>query len=147
LRNENCFYCSGKKPLSDLMTEVIQLNFSTVYFFLDQKNPGRCVIAYKDHYRELYEIQEADCCEYIKEVRIVARAVSELYTPDKLNYAIYGDGVPHLHLHLVPKYKDGVSWGGPFSDKLPVVHLSDEDYISQIEQLRRHISKIMEVNK
>lgn len=144
MKDDKCFYCTGEKPLSDLMLEIMHLSYSTVYFFSDQKNPGRCVVAYKEHYRELHEIPEKDCIQYIKEVRGVAKAISELYHPDKLNYAIYGDGVPHVHFHIVPKYKDGISWGGPFSDKLPVVHLSEQEYASQIKQLRQQISKIME---
>ncbi|HZK61648.1 MAG TPA: HIT family protein [Anaerovoracaceae bacterium] len=127
------------------MYEIMQLPYSIVYFFRDQKNPGRCVVAYKEHYSELYEIPEADYLSYMKEVRAVSQAVSELYKPDKLNYAIYGDGVPHVHFHIVAKYKNGVTWGGPFSDKLPVVHLSEQEYASEIEKLRQRINKIMEV--
>jgi len=103
------------------------------------------VVAYKEHYRELYEIPESDYLSYMKEVRAVSQAVSELYKPDKLNYAIYGDGVPHVHFHIVAKYKNGVTWGEPFSDKLPVVHLSEQEYASEIEKLRQRINKIMEV--
>ena len=125
------------------MFEVMRLPYSTVYFLRDQKNPGRCVVVYKEHYCELYEIPEPECIRYMIEVRTVSRAVSELYKPDKLNYAIYGDGVPHVHFHIVPKYKDGVSWGEPFSDKLHVVHLSEQEYTSQIEQLREYINNIM----
>jgi len=127
------------------MLEVMRLPYSIVYFFRDQKNPGRGVVAYKEHYRELYEIPEADCIRYMVEVRAVSQAVSKMYKPHKLNYAVYGDGVPHVHFHMVPKYKDEVSWGEPFSDKLHMVHLSEQEYACQIEQLREHINKIMEV--
>lgn len=144
VKDTNCFYCTGEKPLTDLMIEITKLNFSTVYFFKDQKNPGRCVVAYKDHCRELYEIPEGDYENYLKEVRIVTQAIHDIYHPDKLNYAIYGDGVPHVHFHLVPKYKGGVSWGEPFSDKLPKVELSAEEYDSQIKKLHMQIKKIME---
>lgn len=142
--DKNCFYCTGEKPLSDLMIEIMHLPHSMVFFFRDQKNPGRCVVAYKEHYRELYEIPEKDFHGYMNEVRAVSRAVSELYKPDKLNYAVYGDGVPHVHFHIVPKYKNGVSWGGPFDDKLPVVHLSEQEYAAQVQQLREQINKVLE---
>jgi len=145
LKEKDCFYCTGGRPLSDLMIEIMKLPYSTVYFFKDQKNPGRCVVTYKEHYEELYEIPEEDCLHYMKEVRGVSKAISELYRPDKLNYAIYGDGVPHVHFHIVTKYKNGVSWGGPFSDNLSVVHLSEKEYASQIEKLRQCINNIMEV--
>ena len=55
---------------------------------------------------------------------------------DKLNYAVYGDLSPHLHVHIVPKYKGGVSWGQPFSDSLPKVLLTDAEYDAMIADLR-----------
>lgn len=66
----------------------------------------------------------------------VAKALDELYHPDKLNYATYGDGMPHVHVHVVPKYKGGVSWGDSFTDKLPPVHLTDAEYQEMIAQLQ-----------
>jgi len=43
-----------------------------------------------------------------------AAAVQRAFDPDKINYAVYGDLVPHLHYHIVPKYRDGACWGKPF---------------------------------
>ena len=62
--------------------------------------------------------------------------LDELYHPDKINYATYGDGMPHVHVHIVPKYKGGVSWGQPFSDSLPKVLLTDAEYDAMIADLR-----------
>ena len=34
----------------------------------------------------------------------------------------------HFHVHLVPKKRDELQWGGPFTDTLPKVFLRDEEY-------------------
>ena len=39
-------------------------------------------------------------------------------------------------MHIVPKYKGGVSWGQPFSDSLPKVLLTDAEYDAMIADLR-----------
>jgi diadenosine tetraphosphate (Ap4A) HIT family hydrolase len=41
---------------------------------------------------------------------VVARALASLYEPVKMNYEIHGNVVPHLHLHLYPRY-DGDPYG------------------------------------
>ena len=69
------------------------------------------------------------------------KAIYDLYHPDNLNYATYGDGVPHVHVHVVPKYKDGLNWGSPFDDTLPKVLLSDEEYTEMVNALRTEILK------
>ena len=62
----------------------------------------------------------------------------------KINYAIYGDIVSHFHVHLVPKHRDGLQWGGPFTDTLPKVTLSAEEFkavgdglLSELEKLKK----------
>lgn len=34
----------------------------------------------------------------------------------------------HLHMHLVPKYKDGDEWGGTFQMNPGKIFLTDEEY-------------------
>ena len=107
-----------------------------VYLFRDQKNKGRCVVAFKGHKTEYFQLTPEENAGYFADVAKVAKVLDELYHPDKINYATYGDGMPHVHVHIVPKYKGGVSWGQPFSDSLPKVLLTDAEYDAMIADLR-----------
>ena len=132
-----CFYCEkDNAKRKALMLDVCELPYSIVYLFRDQKNKGRCVVAFKGHKTEYFQLTPEENAGYFADVAKVAKALDELYHPDKLNYATYGDGMPHVHVHVVPKYKGGVSWGEPFTDKLPPVHLTDAEYQEMIAQLR-----------
>jgi diadenosine tetraphosphate (Ap4A) HIT family hydrolase len=51
---------------------------------------------------------------FARDMAKASKAIYDAFLPDKINYAAYGDTYPHVHFHLVPKYKDGKSWGGPF---------------------------------
>jgi hypothetical protein len=65
------------------------------------------------------------------------RAIYEAFHPDKINYAAYGDGYPHVHFHLVPKYRGGKSWGSPFDlAEDPAGKVSGEDLGKTIELLK-----------
>ncbi len=138
---ENCFYCENGEKLRSLMIEICELPHSIVYLNRDQKHPGRCIVALKGHKTEYFQLTPEENAGYFAEVSQVARAIDALYHPDKINYATYGDGVPHVHVHVVPKYKDGLHWGKPFDDSVPKVLLSDEEYAAMVKALREEILK------
>lgn len=137
----NCFYCENGEKLRSLMIEICELPYSKVYLNRDQKHKGRCIVMLKGHKTEYFQITPEENAGYFAELAKVAKAIYDLYHPDKLNYATYGDGVPHVHVHVVPKYKDGLNWGSPFDDTLPKVLLSDEEYTEMVNALRTEILK------
>ncbi len=135
----NCFYCENGEKLHNLMLEICELKYSNVYLNRDQKHKGRCIVALKDHKTEYFQMSAEENAGYFSEVSRVAKAIYEAFHPDKINYATFGDGVPHVHVHVVPKYKDGLNWGAPFDDTLPKVLLKDDEYQSMICQLKDKI--------
>lgn len=124
----SCFYCEKDQRLLDLMLPLTELTWSNVYLFRDQKHRGRCVVALKEHKDELFQLSPQQREGFFAEVSAVAQAISEYTQADKINYAIYGDLVSHFHVHIVPKHRDGLQWGGPFTDTLPKQLLTDEEY-------------------
>lgn len=137
----NCFYCENGEKLRSLMIEICELPYSKVYLNRDQKHKGRCIVALKDHKTEYFQMSPEENAGYFAEVSKVAKAIFDLYHPDKINYATYGDGVPHVHVHIVPKYQGGLNWGSPFDDTLPKQLLSDGEYEEMAEALRAEILK------
>ena len=135
----NCFYCENGEKLHSLMLEICELKYSNVYLNRDQKHRGRCIVALKDHKTEYFQMSAEENAGYFSEVSRVAKAIYEVFHPDKINYATFGDGVPHVHVHVVPKYKDGLNWGEPFDDTLPKVLLGEEEYQAMICQLKDKI--------
>ena len=69
MSNENtCFYCEKDQRLNDLMIKVCDLDASTVYLFKEQTYKGRCVVAYNGHVNELFELEDKELNEYMKDV-------------------------------------------------------------------------------
>ena len=51
-----CFYCEkDNEKRKALMLDVCELPYSIVYLFRDQKNKGRCVVAFKGHKTEYFQ--------------------------------------------------------------------------------------------
>lgn len=136
----DCFYCTKDQRLQDLMIPMAELTWSDVYLFRDQKHYGRCVVALKDHKTELFQLTEPQRNGFFAEVSAVAQAIAKHTKADKINYAIYGDLVSHFHVHLVPKQKDGLQWGGPFTDTLPKEYLSADEYETLAAALREQLA-------
>jgi len=137
----DCLYCRKDHRLTDLMIEVAPLQVSTLYLFKEQTYRGRCIVAYNGHINELYELPESELNLFIQDVASTARAMKSAYNPDKINYGAYSDKLPHLHMHLVPKYVDGPSWGTTFTMMPDPKHLlSETAYAETIAALRNALS-------
>jgi diadenosine tetraphosphate (Ap4A) HIT family hydrolase len=110
----DCFYCRKDERLHNLMLEVAPLGVSTLYLFKEQTYRGRCVVAYRGHVNELFELPDGERDLFMKDVARAAKAMKAAFNPTKINYGAYSDKLPHLHFHLVPKYEGGPSWGTTF---------------------------------
>jgi len=115
----DCQYCEKDDRLTRVAIEIARLDVSTLYLFREQTYRGRCVVALNTHETELFRLDEETLRRFSRDVAATAAAIQRAFSPAKINYAIYGDLVPHLHYHVVPKYKDGESWGRPFEVNPP----------------------------
>ena len=80
--------------------------------------PGYTVVVWKGrHVAEPWELTRAEATGFWSEVALVARAVEEEYRPVKMNWLSLGNGVPHLHVHLVPRPADDIRAGGPLESE------------------------------
>jgi Diadenosine tetraphosphate (Ap4A) hydrolase and other HIT family hydrolases len=138
-KETTCFYCEKDQRLKDLMIEICELNVSTVYLFKEQSYRGRCVVAYNNHVNELFELEDKDLELYMKDVKKVAAAIKNAFSPNKINYGAYSDKLPHLHFHIVPKYEDGHTWGGTFEMNPGKVLLTDEEYAEIIASIKKNL--------
>ncbi|MDL2245823.1 HIT family protein [Parabacteroides sp. OttesenSCG-928-J18] len=133
---QTCIYCNDIQTQESLMIKVCDLPASTVFLFREQTYKGRCIVAYKEHATELYELKGEELLAYMEDVNRVARAINQLFNPAKINYGAYSDKNPHLHVHLAPKYVDGPDYGGVFVMNPQKVYLTDEEYQKMVEDLK-----------
>lgn len=138
--DNDCFYCVKDERLKDLMIEICKLEVSTLYLFKEQTYKGRCVVAYNGHKSEIFNLNDEELSQYMKDVASVAGALNKAFSPDKINYGAYADKMTHLHFHIVPKYENGPSFGRTFemSPKNKVI-LKDEEYNLLIKKIKENL--------
>lgn len=139
MKDSNCGYCMRGELLDKFGIFICDLDVSSLILFKEQSKPGRCIVAYKDHVSEIVNISDEDRNAFMADVNRAARAIHAAYKPDKLNYGAYGDTGSHLHMHLVPKYKDKEEWGSTFQMNPDSTYLSEEEYGQMIAKIRENL--------
>ena len=73
---------------------------------------GYAWLPLRRHVVELHELTEAEGSAFMRDLRRVSRAIAAATGAVKLNHEIHGNTVPHLHLHVFPRYV-----GDPFEGR------------------------------
>ena len=72
----------------------------------DADYPGFCRVIWNAHVREMTDLDAVDREALMRVVFAVEAAVRQLFAPDKINLASFGNMVPHLHWHVIPRWTD-----------------------------------------
>lgn len=142
--NPDCPICNGTMEENGLYTKICTLGVSSVYLFKEQTYFGRSVVALNQHEQELYLMDQNLRHQFIDEVVLTAQALQLACGAQKINYGAFGDKMPHVHFHLVPKYEGGEDWGGLFK-----AHGEEERFLSEeqkqnlMDSIRDELTKLM----
>ncbi len=73
------------------------------------------------HVVEPTELPAPEAARFWAELLHVGRAIERVFEPVKMNYNVLGNFVPHLHVHVVPRYADDPrpEWPFPFPEDDP----------------------------
>jgi len=130
-----CPMCRRWEDDSDL--RVAELEHSFVVLNRDQFFPGYTLLFTKQHVTELFHLDRTVRSGLMEEVSCVAEALFTLFRPDKINYELLGNMVPHIHWHLVPRHAGEPLWPRPiWSEPHNELPLSPEEYRERSESIR-----------
>ncbi len=75
--------------------------------------PGFCRVILERHAREMTDLDPAERDGLMAVVYAVESAVRETMRPDKMNIASLGNMTPHVHWHVVPRFRDDRHFPAP----------------------------------
>lgn len=68
---------------------------------------GYVAVAFRGrHVAAFTDLGPDELRDYWADIQDVGRAVARVFTPCHVNYLLLGNIVPHLHVHVVPRYLD-----------------------------------------
>ena len=75
--------------------------------------PGFCRVILNRHAREMTDLEPAERDALMRVVFEVEAAIRESMGVDKMNLASLGNMTPHVHWHVVPRFRDDRHYPGP----------------------------------
>ena len=113
-RGEGCPMCGPGADETPFGVRVLEGRWANAYLGRYPVRPGYAFVIWKGrHVAEPTELSAEERAGFWGEVGLVADAVAARYHPAKMNWFSLGNGVPHLHVHLVPRPVDDVRAGRP----------------------------------
>ena len=97
--------------------------------------PGYVCLVAKRHVREPFELPDSERRAFWDDVDCVASALHASLRPEKPSYEIHGNTIPHLHLHLFPRWSGDRFDGRPI-DGRDAIQRTNDDRAAVLEALR-----------
>ncbi|HLX53178.1 MAG TPA: HIT family protein [Aquella sp.] len=95
----------------------------------DKFYPGYFRLILNRHVAEMTDIDEEDACKVLSALLIIERHIREILNPYKVNLASLGNMVPHLHWHIIPRYKNDRHFPNPIWGKITNPKYSVPDHL------------------
>lgn len=125
---ENCIFCKivkGEVPCFKVYED------STFMAFLDINplNLGHTLLIPKQHFNLVDEVEPYD--QYWKLARKLSQTIQLATNCQLVSKIVYGLGVPHAHIHLVPKYENDDHVGGIHPNNIKKISPTEMTQIAQ----------------
>lgn len=130
--DKDCIFCKiieGKIPCHKIYED------SEFFAFLDinPMNPGHTLLIPKKHLQFVNEYEPF--CEYWQIARKLSKQIQKAMNCILVSYVVYGLGVSHAHIHLIPKFKDDAHPNGPDPNK--IMKISKEEMKAIAEKISK----------
>ncbi len=128
---------------------IAQLDISTLFLYRDQRFKGYCILSFDSpDATNLDSLSDEEYHAFCHDLRTASKAIRAALAPDHMNYELLGNSNPHLHWHIVPRYRDDPRWGRPIWEDYPrnefTVNrhtLSDAAYGQLVMQIREQLAR------
>jgi histidine triad (HIT) family protein len=105
IKDENCIFCkivAGEIPSYKIFENDNFFGFLTIM----PHTKGHMLLIPKNHTEDILSSSDETSNEMFQIGKTLAKKMKNIFTPDKVAFVLAGQGVPHLHLHLIPMNKE-----------------------------------------
>jgi diadenosine tetraphosphate (Ap4A) HIT family hydrolase len=97
-------------PLCNPKNENIIYKNDFIRIILVDEIPGYIRIIIQKHIKEFSELSDKEAKKLALIIKNLEKGILKALKPDKINIASLGNMVPHLHIHMIPRYIDDPWW-------------------------------------
>lgn len=142
---EGCPLCGTMADVNGHNIKIADLSVTSLWLERNQTYRGYCVLIFKGrHVNGMEELTDAEYDAAADDLRRAALAVAKAMKPDHMNYATLGNVIPHLHWHIIPRYRGDPRWQAPvwtsdLADMDKTFLASDADYQALADEIRKEL--------
>ncbi len=107
----DCELCAD--PGGDLLWKDAACRVVRVAGAAGEAFPGFCRVVWHRHVAEMSMLARSEARHVMDVVVATERAIRRVVQPDKINLASFGNVVPHLHWHVIPRWEDDSHFPAP----------------------------------
>ena len=114
IAGDGCPLCTEvEKAENDFSFLVARLETSNLRLAKNQYVRGYCVLTLREHATELEQLSPEKQAALMRDLARAGAAIARVFKPDKMNYQLLGNLVPHIHWHITPRYYGDPAPGRP----------------------------------
>ena len=128
-------------PLCNPVNENVIFQNDFLRVILVEEIPGYIRVITQKHIKEFSDLSDKEASEIMLLTKKIEKILINILNPDKINIAMLGNMVPHLHIHIVPRFVNDPWWpGATFCEKqrdftYPVNENQIQNLINSIKKL------------
>lgn len=86
------------------ITPTPRLAVSDLALYDDSRFPGRCILRLGEHSESLTDLAAKEASAFMLDVREAMQAIQLVTGAERVNVAVLGNTVSHVHAHLIPRF-------------------------------------------
>ena len=106
----------------------------------DPDYPAFTRVIWKAHVAEMTDLDASQQQDLMRTVFLVEKVQRDILQPDKINLAEFGNMVPHLHWHIIPRWHDDMHFPQPVWAMPP--EASDVGKLAQANRLKETSARL-----
>jgi diadenosine tetraphosphate (Ap4A) HIT family hydrolase len=107
----DCVLC--REPGGEVLFANAKLRIVRVTDADQAHYPGFCRVIWNAHVKEMTDLAPEDRALVMKTVFKLETTLRAALQPEKINLASLGNITPHLHWHVIPRYRDDAAFPNP----------------------------------
>lgn len=144
---EDCPFDPPRAEPNDGWDSVARLSVSTLCLLRNQAYRGHCILIYDTrHAARPDELTSREWAAYSDDLHTAVKVLMEVCRPDHINVECLGNQMPHLHWHVIPRYRTDPRWGSAvWTTTIEEQHQNElgvEERAGLIEELREGLGRV-----
>ena len=141
VRGAECPFDAPRQSANEHWDLVARLAISSLYLTANQAYRGQCLLILDiRHATRPDDLSREEWGTFCADLYAAEVAIAKAVQPDHMNVAALGNVIPHLHWHIVPRYRDDPRWGAPIwptnLKDMPNARLAGADRTQLLQEIR-----------